>query len=94
MKSYFEWTVENAEALADFEMPEGELIGSTGFVGGVKHIGPLPPGHYRIVNPVGGRANRLKQNKVMVVPSDQDDNAGHHGSFFYIDKNDLGKLGL
>lgn len=94
MKSYLEWTVENAEPLADFELPDGELIGSSGWIAGHKHVGPLPPGHYRVINPIGGRASRLKNNQVMVVPADQDDDMGYDGSYFYINKRDMSKLGL
>ena len=94
MKSYLQWTVENAEALADFEIPDGALIGSSGVIDGHKHIGPLPPGHYRVIDPVGGRPTRLKHNKIMLVPSEQDNDTGPSGSHFYINKIDLRKVGL
>lgn len=92
MTAFYNWIKIQENTGVEVEVPEGEIIGSTGFIAGRKHIGPMPPGRYRVVNPIGGSATRARNNQAMLVPVDQDDSAGYDGSYFYIFNNDLKKL--
>ena len=59
-------------------------LGSNQMIAGVRYMGPVPVGDYKVTDPVGGRASRIKSNTTSLIPIDQPHNAGHDGSFYTV----------
>lgn len=71
---------------------ENQVVPSVGSVAGACHIGPLPMGEYKTINPIGGRASRLRNDRVLVVPFTQNIENYYEGSYFEIDRHYLKTL--
>ena len=59
-------------------------LGSNQMIAGVRYMGPVPVGDYKVTDPVGGRASRIKSNTPSLIPIDQSHSAGYDGSFYSV----------
>jgi|TARA_R110002051_G_C8381714_1_gene445233 hypothetical protein len=66
------------------EITKKNRLGSSQMIAGVRYMGLVPIGSYKVTDPVGGRASRIKSNTTSLIPIDQPHNAGHDGSFYTV----------
>ena len=66
------------------EITKENGLGSNQMIAGVRYMGPVPVGAYKVTDPVGGRGSRIKSNITDLIPIDQPHNFGYDGSFYSV----------
>ena len=66
------------------EITKENRLGSSQMIVGVRYLGPMPIGIYKVTDPVGGRGGRLQSQTTSLIPIDQPHNFGYDGSFYSV----------
>jgi hypothetical protein len=66
------------------EITKENTLGSSQMIAGVRYMGQVPVGIYKVTDPVGGRGSRINGNVTSLIPIDQPHNAGYDGSFYTV----------
>jgi len=66
------------------EITKENSLGSSQMISGVRYMGPVPVGIYKVTDPVGGRGSRLQSQTTSLIPIDQPHNFGYDGSFYSV----------
>ena len=66
------------------EITKENSLGSSQMIAGVRYMGPVPVGIYKVTDPVGGRGSRINGMTTSLIPIDQPHNFGYDGSFYSV----------
>ena len=66
------------------EITKANTLGSSQMIAGVRYMGQIPIGIYKVTDPIGGRGSRINSMTTSLIPIEQPHNAGYDGSFYTV----------